>query len=399
MLLEVIHVFLALLHCAFATDSSGLAGRDCACVIVVCPRQEPRKGLEEDVDVYLHAFDANAIRLSDVEFALSWQSTRSDATCKRRAIIHLENVYQPFRRRDDTSGTKHYMMFNPEIPIADANVFYHVDFVIAKTRIAETVATQVMTAIRKRDESNPRRRARVLPTVLYWGHTSLDRKLPTIHRNASTTREKGFLFVAGASVMKHADAAAEAWKRNADFPLLTLTRFGPFLNSLLVSLQPAMPHNVRVLSTFQHEAAIWRLMNDHLVHICSAYTEGFGHTLNGARSTGAVIIAPDIPPFNEMLDDTSAVLMRDSAIPVHLPVYWYEKRNITGISLLSANVKSHHLASAVRRVLKLTLDEMREMGARARRRYLDARSLFKIVTRSWLVETCRCMNETLVPFC
>lgn len=62
--------------------------------------------------------------------------------------------------------------------------------------------------------------------------------------------------------------------------------------------QPLRPHG---LSHLQQSTPL---------HVCPSEREGFGHYINEARAAGAVVIAPDHPPMNELVNATTGVLIR-----------------------------------------------------------------------------------------
>jgi hypothetical protein len=54
------------------------------------------------------------------------------------------------------------------------------------------------------------------------------------------------------------------------------------------------------------------------VHLCLSSKEGFGHYLNSARASGALVVVTDHPPMNEFTDgQTDGVLCPPSAIWNH----------------------------------------------------------------------------------
>jgi len=47
----------------------------------------------------------------------------------------------------------------------------------------------------------------------------------------------------------------------------------------------------------------------HLGRLCTSVHEGYGHYINQARASSAVIVTTDVPPMNELLSRASSVLI------------------------------------------------------------------------------------------
>ena len=59
--------------------------------------------------------------------------------------------------------------------------------------------------------------------------------------------------------------------------------------------------NIRAINRRLSEEEVLRLMNTHGVHLCPSRTEGFGHYIVEALSTGAVVVTTNAPPMNELV--------------------------------------------------------------------------------------------------
>jgi len=127
------------------------------------------------------------------------------------------------------------------------------------------------------------------PDVRYVGFTSVDRYDPAVQKGYSQ-----FLHVAGSSHQKGTGTINELWLRHPEWPRLTLCAFDP-----AVALVPAP--NITTVTTFLEESAVRRLQNAIGIHLCPSETEGFGHYIVEAMSTGACIVTTDAPPMNELI--------------------------------------------------------------------------------------------------
>lgn len=123
----------------------------------------------------------------------------------------------------------------------------------------------------------------------YIGFTSEDRL------DSAVPRERAFLHVAGASATKGTQAVLDAWTRHPEWPRLTVVQH-PNAGHVRVEA-PNVDHRIAYLD----DAELLRLQNAHRFHLCPSETEGFGHYLMEAMSVGAVVLATDAEPMNELV--------------------------------------------------------------------------------------------------
>ena len=126
------------------------------------------------------------------------------------------------------------------------------------------------------------------PNCVYCGWTSIDRY------NANVEKRFMFLHLAGKSKHKGSEAVLNAWRQNSHLPLLLLQK----LENIKGFHSPGL---LNVAYQFKHVADIRETMNQALFHLCPSKAEGFGHYINEALSTGAVVITTDAPPMNELV--------------------------------------------------------------------------------------------------
>jgi hypothetical protein len=123
----------------------------------------------------------------------------------------------------------------------------------------------------------------------YIGFTSLDRL------DAGVPRERAFFHLAGSSQAKGTQVLLEAWRRHPEWPRLTVVQ------SARTAIAGNPAGNIEALTGRMDDAALQRLQNAHLFHICASKVEGFGHVLMEAMSTGAVVITTHGAPMNELV--------------------------------------------------------------------------------------------------
>lgn len=121
-----------------------------------------------------------------------------------------------------------------------------------------------------------------------------------------------FLHVKGArSTRRNTDAIVRCWLQNPELPPLSILCHEP-----LPGIPKRLPRNLRICQGWLSPNRFRRLYGDHGIHLCLSECEGFGHYINEARAAGALVLATDAPPMNELIDFCSGVLVEaDSGKP------------------------------------------------------------------------------------
>ena len=133
--------------------------------------------------------------------------------------------------------------------------------------------------------------------VAYIGFDSVDRNLEGV------ARKPLFFHLAGKSRMKGTARLLALWSRHAEWPQLCVV-----LSRRLQASLPVAP-NILYRSEYLEDAQLAELQNAHLFHLCTSETEGWGHYIPEALSTGALVIATDAPPMNELVDAGRGILV------------------------------------------------------------------------------------------
>jgi hypothetical protein len=122
--------------------------------------------------------------------------------------------------------------------------------------------------------------------------------MPNVEKDYSA-----FLHIQGKSLQKGTESLLNIWSIHPEWPKLTvLTRFR--------DSRWHQAQNIEIITDYLTEAEMNRLMNSIGVHICTAETEGFGHSLNEALSTKAVTVTTDAPPMNELVSCEFGILVK-----------------------------------------------------------------------------------------
>lgn len=186
----------------------------------------------------------------------------------------------------------------------------------------------------------------------YIGFTSIDRYAPDMPKNFDS-----YIHVQGRSGSKGTATILEAWGKNPQWPVLTIvTR-----DTTLVSCSS---HNIKVVTDFLTDSDLNQRMNSSGVHLCTSEAEGFGHSINEALSTGALVISTNAPPMNELVQPEFGLLVPfASSSPAGLG----EKFKIS----------VNDLAHTIEKSLVLSWAEKERMGQAARAAYLKGQRDFQ----------------------
>ena len=166
---------------------------------------------------------------------------------------------------------------------------------------------------------------------------------------------RALLHLAGRSEQKGTDSIIDLWQKDPKLPVLQLLR-------LIEPHYPAIP-NVLQITEYLPLAELRVLQNRHLIHLCPSETEGFGHYLVEAMSTGAVVITTDAPPMNEFITDPRCLVKTNRTQRQYLATNYY--------------IDQEHLAATLTQLLALSDEELREIGRKNRQNYLEKDQQFK----------------------
>ncbi|CEG48830.1 hypothetical protein F443_17314 [Plasmopara halstedii] len=267
-----------------------------------------------------------------------------------------------------------YMVPNIEMVELTPNHYWDVDVVLCKIKECYDRVTKWYE-----QEGSPRN-----TKVLYTKHTSID---PTVFvrkrlgeysmtdKDFSTVK---FYHMAGNSTAKGTREVLDCWTYESDLPPLAVyidraVYYKLFQASYKLTIARShSPVNIHLgmLDRLNYS----KIVADASFVINPSYSEGYGHIINQARASGAVIITNDLPPMNEMITaNESGVLI--SVTPVRHPWVvlggnYAGRHGLKGVGGLVASFESSDVCEAVHRMMQLTTPEIRyAMGLNARRQY------------------------------
>lgn len=173
------------------------------------------------------------------------------------------------------------------------------------------------------------------------------------------------LHVGGVAAQKSTDLVLRTWLRRPDFPPLDVVRrVLPDPTSFLRPLRLAPNVTVHLRHLPRRELA--GLHRRCGIHVCPSFAEGFGHTLNEARASAAVLLTTDGDPMRELVVHGETGFL----VPTE------EAAGVPAGRSLGYTASEDGLARAVERLLSLPPARRREMGERARQAYLADRARF-----------------------
>ena len=175
--------------------------------------------------------------------------------------------------------------------------------------------------------------------------------------DAAVPREVGFFHLAGKSRMKGTTGLVRLWARHPEWPRLTV------VHSRRAAFEVVAAANIQYLSSFLGDAGLRTLQNSHVFHVCPSETEGWGHYLPEAMSTGAVVLATDAAPMNEQVGADRGLLV---------PARAYGRQHLAVTHVCDPEA----LERAVERALGMDGAERLRLGAAARQWFVDNKAGF-----------------------
>lgn len=226
-----------------------------------------------------------------------------------------------------------WLIPNPECYLQELSLLERIDLILCFTHEVERVFQELGKA------------------TYYSGFTSFDCFRPQIEKNFSH-----ILHIAGKSLYKGTNAIIDAWKENSALPQLTLIRH--------YEEKPANLDHLRWIPIRIPEEALRQKQNHCGIHLCPSETEGFGHYIMEAMSTGAVVVTTDAPPMNEFVTDKRCLVPYQKSGPCALGTCYL--------------ISPEDLTKTVELLQGLPESELRKIGNRNRSIYRQKTMQFRI---------------------
>lgn len=219
---------------------------------------------------------------------------------------------------------------NPEFYSQDVALLNDVDLILCRTKESEKIFNKLDL------------------NTYFLGFTSIDCYDSNIQKDY-----KLFFHLAGGSAYKGTSSILRAWMKNPHFPFLTIVKHAQNAQAKVPNIC-WIPYRLdtSVLRNFQNCCGI---------HLCLSETEGFGHYLMEAMSTGAIVVTTDAPPMNEFVQS--------------FLVPYTRKASQSLANLYYADEDA--LAKTINTIMKMPLSELKKMGKKNREIYLQRTEEFK----------------------
>lgn len=215
---------------------------------------------------------------------------------------------------------------NPECYVQDIALLDQIDLFLCRTHEVE----RIFNSMHKR--------------TYYIGFSSRDCQSLLIEKDYRLC-----FHVAGGSPFKGTKAILKAWSGKDHLaPLTVLVHY-----SLLHSEQPNMHWITERVSLSE----LRLLQNSCGIHLCPSETEGFGHYLMEAMSTGAIVITTDGPPMNEFIEDKRCLVPCLKTAPCSLATRYF--------------IDPEQLAKRIEDLMNLPDEELKRIGDHNRATYFQ----------------------------
>jgi len=175
--------------------------------------------------------------------------------------------------------------------------------------------------------------------------------------DATVPREPTFFHLAGKSRMKGTGRLLALWARHPEWPSLTV------VHSRRAAFPIAAAPNIVYRSEFLTDEALRQLQNAHAYHLCLSETEGWGHYLPEAESVGAIVIATDAEPMNELVTSGRGLLIRSAS---------HGRQHLADLYAFD----EADLVRVVGKALRMTGEQRSALGAAARAWFLENKRTF-----------------------
>ena len=226
---------------------------------------------------------------------------------------------------------------------------------IAKTRFAYSIFTEYY-----------RNSARRAPRIVYIGHSSLD-PLVLFGDNLPIQNFSNVFHANGLAGTKGTAELVKCWLQHPEWPTLTVLGHP---NEDKIPKGIIKPENIKLIEKVGFKELV-KLQRESAIHVYPAEREGFGHALNEARASGALLLTTNFGPMDEFVHDGYSGFFID-----------IKKETVEETQLFSelrpvqVQMDYRDICSAMEKVFQLSMDDRKKMGQVGRAAFLTDRMYF-----------------------
>ena len=302
------------------------------------------QGLHNDYTILAESFSSYVV-IHEVYTELDYiQNTKLGSKNFVFVNIFLEHIYKEYL------GCAQFNIFIPNIEwlnMHDFRACNSVDQIWCKTKFAFDQLFQIKTLHHK---------------LKMLGFSSIDRYNPSFEKLKGKIE---VLHLKGISKYKNSQLVLDTWLKNPHWPMLHLVHYGHHgSNGFLDIKEPVLiKSNITLYQTKLSENDLINLMNKCHIHICCSFAEGFGHYINEALSTNALVVTTDGYPMKELVGKNNILIPPMKIISVNLSKGY----------LFDEEMFSNQLQN----VFRLSCDEIVHQGGHNRLLFLKRHEDFK----------------------
>lgn len=252
---------------------------------ILTPYGKNGAGLDTDVIIYKEI-------LEKAGFSVVVQLAANTWMLHQEPIVTVNLFLEDINSAWLVKGRYNIFMINQEI-YHDCSMYGHLDCIIVKTRYAQ----RLMEDFKRKNHYSF--------YILYTKHTSKDIYLPNIEKDYQQV-----IHAPGKSPYKNTLHVLNAWAEHPEWPLLHVVA-RPDKLPYIMNFQNHP--NIRIHSKRLSNQELGELQSKCGLHICTSISEGWGHYLNEARSSGGVVMSTDAAPMNELVTVETGILVPTSS--------------------------------------------------------------------------------------
>ncbi|CEG35360.1 Glycosyl transferase, family 1 [Plasmopara halstedii] len=267
-----------------------------------------------------------------------------------------------------------YVMPNIEMYELESENYWRADVVLCKTALCAKY-------LKKWYKQEGNRRG---TKVFYSRHTTSNVALVAKRRlllsENETRSEKNFSNVSfvhtvGSSASKGTTQVLDCWLSQSFLPRLDVYISQDYYNDgykAKYEQRIKKSSNIFIHTGRLEPATFGQLLTEAAYYMCPSRHEGYGHYINQARSSRALIVTTDVAPMNELITSTSGVLFKAKKKPLQsqfLSGISNKKHALRGVEGYYADFTSSDVCKAMAKVLNTTIDQRIERADKALQQY------------------------------